>query len=76
MGIFPLPPPNTIQVNMISWSYDPWIIPLPEQVDSFGDSMSLSPIEINYCELTTASDSPPPEAAPLSMSLDVYSQSP
>ena len=38
--------------------------------------MPLSPIEINYCELTTASDSPPPKAAPLSMSLDVYSQSP
>ena len=38
--------------------------------------MLLSPIEINYCELTTASDSPPPEGAPLSMALDVYSQSP
>ena len=38
--------------------------------------MPLSPIEINYCELTTASDSPPSEGAPLSMSLDVYSQSP
>ena len=38
--------------------------------------MSLSPIEVNYCELTSAYDSPPPEGAPLSMYLDVYSQSP
>lgn len=38
--------------------------------------MPLSPIEINYCELTAASDSPPPKATPLSMSLNMYSQSP
>ena len=73
MGIFPLLPPNTIQVNMISQSNDPWIVPLPEQVDSFMDSMPLSPIEINYCELVVALDSPPSEYAPLSTSLDVYS---
>ena len=37
--------------------------------------MPLIPIKINYCELTGAYDSPPPEGAPLSMYLDVYSQS-
>lgn len=76
MGVFPLLPPNTIQVNMIFRSDNPWIIPLPEQVDSFWDSMSLTPIEINYCELLAASDSPPYEDAPSSMSLDIYYQSP
>ena len=30
MGIFPLLPPNTIQVNMISWLDDPWMVPFPE----------------------------------------------
>ena len=40
MGLFSLPPPKTAQVNMISNSYDPWIIPSPDQVDSFGDVMS------------------------------------
>ena len=44
MGIFSLPPPNTAQVSMISRSSDPWIIPSPEQIDSFGDWMSLRPI--------------------------------
>ena len=30
MGIFPLLPPNIVQVNMISQSNDPWIFPLLE----------------------------------------------
>ena len=75
MGIFPLPPPNTIQVHMISWSDDPWIIPLPEQIYSFGDSMPLSLIEIDYCELIAVLGPPSFDCAPLSMSLDIYSQS-
>ena len=58
MGIFPLPPPNTIQVNMISQSDDPWIVSLLEKVDSFGDLMPLSPVELNYCEILVASDPP------------------
>jgi len=65
MGIFPLPPPNTIQVNMISRSNDPWIIPSPKQFDSFGDSMPLSPVvssppQVNYvatCPVPIFSDS-------------------
>ena len=76
MGIFPLPPPNTIQINMISRSDDPWIIPSPEHIDSFKDSMSLSQIEIDYCEIVVASKTLSYAHAPLSMSLDIYSQSP
>ena len=76
MGIFPMPPPHTIQVNMITRSDDPWIIPSPEQVTSFGESMPLTPVEINYCEIVAASDPPPPEHALSSMDLDIYSKSP
>ena len=76
MGIFPIPPPNTIQVNMISRSDDPWIVPSPEQVASFGESMPLTLVEINYYEIVAVSDPPPADNAPLSMALDVYSQSP
>ena len=76
MGIFPLPPHNTIQINMISWYDNPWINPSPEQVDSFGDSMPLSLIEIDYFELLVALNPPLSDHAPLSMSLDAYSQSP
>ena len=76
MGIFPIPPPNTVQVNMVSRSNDPWIIPSPEQVTSFGEQMPLTPDEINYCEIISTSDPPPADNAPSSMALDVYSQSP
>ena len=76
MGIFPVPPPHTVQVNMVSRSDDPWIIPSPEQVTDFGESMPLTPVEINYCEIVTTSDPPPPQHAPSSMALDIYSQSP
>ena len=37
--------------------------------------MSLTPVEINYCEIFVAFD-PPPENSPSSMALDIYSQSP
>ena len=76
MGIFPAPPPHTVQVNMISRSDDPWLIPSPKQVFYFGESMLLTLVEINYCEIVTASDPPPPQHAPSSMALDIYSQSP
>jgi len=45
VGNFTLPPPNVTSINMILGSIDPWIIPTPYQIDSFGDSMSLSPLE-------------------------------
>ena len=76
MGIFPAPPLHTAQVNMISRSDDPWLIPTLEQVLEFGESMPLTLVEINYCEIVTASDPPPPQHAPSSMALDIYSQSP
>ena len=38
--------------------------------------MPLSPIEIDYCELITTSDTPYPDFSPSSMSLEIYSQSP
>ena len=68
MGIFPIPPPNTVQVNMVL--DDPWIIPSPKQVASFGESMPLTPVEINYCEIISASNPPPADNAPLSMALE------
>lgn len=76
MGIFSLPPLNTIQIHMISRSDDPWVTPSSEQIDSFGDLMPLSPIKIDYCELITASEPLSFDCAPLSMSLEIYSQSP
>lgn len=45
MGNFTLPPPNFHSVNMISDSTDPWIIPTPDHIDSFGDVMPLIPLE-------------------------------
>jgi len=47
MGIFPAPPPNTAQVNMLSRTDDPWLIPSPEQVYEFGESMPLTLVEIS-----------------------------
>ena len=63
MGIFPMPPPHTVQVNMISRFDDPWIIPSPEQVTDFGESMPLTPVEINFCEIVATSDPPPAQHA-------------
>ena len=38
--------------------------------------MPLSSIEIYYCELIAASDTPSSDSAPWSMNLDIYYQSP
>lgn len=48
MGVFSLPPPNVTSINMISTHFDPWVIPPVDQVDSWGEVMSLSPFELNY----------------------------
>ena len=48
MGIFSLLPPNVSSVNIISSGQDPWIIPTPDQIDTFGKVMMLSPIEHMY----------------------------
>jgi hypothetical protein len=57
MGIFPLPPPspttNITPINMISsftsgslGSFDPWVVPHPEDVESYGASMPLTMVDI------------------------------
>jgi hypothetical protein len=59
IGNFPLPPPkispSVPQINMISTgigkslgSYDPWVIPTPNEYDNYDDRMPLSPMELNY----------------------------
>jgi hypothetical protein len=58
MGTFSLPPPllpdnssSVAYINMISSSTilaDPWIVPDETNIQSFGDRMPLSPIELDY----------------------------
>jgi len=73
MGVFSHPPPNITSVNMISINLDPWVVPPVDQVDSWGEP--LSPVELNYVEIISASVSSS-DSAPLSRSLDTYVQSP
>lgn len=59
MGVFPLSPtdpPLTIPMNMISTntSHDRWIIPHPEQLESYGTITPLSAIEKSYVEIVAA----------------------
>jgi hypothetical protein len=69
MGTFPTPLPPTMQhitmVNMILTmvhqsleSSDPWIVPSPLEFDSLGDTMPLSPAEVEYDAIQSASPSP------------------
>ena len=76
MGIFPLPPPHAASVNMISVKSDPWVIPAPDLVDSWGEVMPLSPAEVNYVEIVSAANSASFDSHILKTSLDMYSQSP
>lgn len=58
MGTFSLPPPPLLDssslltyINMISSSTiltDPWVVPDEANIHSFGDRISLSPIELDY----------------------------
>jgi len=75
MGVFSLPPPNIAPINMISVRSDPCVLPPTDQVESWGDEMLLSPAELNYVEIVSAS-APPPESAPSSRALDSYAYSP
>ena len=34
MGVFSLPPPNIAPINMIFVHSDPWVLPLPDQINS------------------------------------------
>jgi hypothetical protein len=86
MGNFPLPPPDipptVTQVNMISTdtsksldSYDPWVVPSPSEYESYDDRMPLSPIEITYEEIQSASVAASDTSDPMSHVLDEYSHS-
>ena len=54
MGVFSLPVPDAVvvQINMISSVSthlgDPWVIPNPSEVKSYGDTMPLSSAESSY----------------------------
>jgi hypothetical protein len=66
MGIFPLPPlsptANVAPINMISsstsgslGSIDPWVVPRPEDVESYGASTPLIAVEIIDPKIPSAS---------------------
>ena len=61
LGFFPLPPPqipNTVAMisTFSDGSIDPWIIPTPSKIDSYGDQMPLSPAELAYKAIQIASE--------------------
>jgi hypothetical protein len=63
MGCFPLQPPKVPQmVNMLSSipheQTDPWILPAPSDIDTYGEQMPLSPAELAYQAIQSASESP------------------
>ena len=67
MGVFPLPPSNLAPINMIYVRSDPWVLPLTNQEDSWGDMMPLSPAELNYVKIVAASAPPAEPALPSSV---------
>ena len=61
LGCFPLPPPEIPKtIVMISTTFDgsidPWIIPAPSDIDSYGDQMPLSPAELAYQAIQITSE--------------------
>ena len=36
---------------------DPWVLPNPSEVESYGDTMSLSPTELSYSAIQSESES-------------------
>ncbi len=75
-GYFYSPTSNVHSFNIISGSSDPWIIPTKDQIDSFGDVMPLSPLEINYQEIVLALMAASKSHAFFNMNLDTYVPSP
>ena len=63
MGVFSLPPPNVAPINMISVHSDMWVLRPANQVEYWGDEMSLSPTKLNYVEIVSTS-TPPFEPTP------------
>lgn len=78
MGTFSLPSPSNVSfVNMISSINDPWIIPIPDQVDNnYGDTMPLSPVKQAYQVFLLDSMAAFETNDQLSMVLDLYSKTP
>jgi hypothetical protein len=71
MGTFPIPPPDVphpfvTSINMISTSvhgtpasYDPWMVPNPDDHLRYGNEMPLSPVESAYQAIQSATPSTP-----------------
>jgi hypothetical protein len=71
MGTFPIPPPDVphpffASINMISTSihgtpasYDPWMVPNPDNHLHYGDEMPLSPVESTYQAIQSTTLSTP-----------------
>ena len=63
MGVFPPPVPDAFvaSINMISsvdtFVGDPWILPNPTEVKTYGDTISLSPAERTYSAIQSESAS-------------------
>jgi len=76
MGLFLLPPPHVFFFNMILVKSDPQVIPSPDLVATLGEVMLLSPTEINYVEIVSASSSVSSNIPMSRTSLNVSSHSP
>jgi hypothetical protein len=63
MAVFPPHVPDAFiaPINMISFVYtflgDPWIIPNLTDIKTYGDTMSLSPVEKTYSAIQSESTS-------------------
>lgn len=63
MGVFPPPVPDTIvaPINMISYVDthlgDPWVIPNPSEVETYGNTMSLSLTKLSYLAIQSEIES-------------------
>ena len=63
MGVFPPPVPDAFiaPINMISYVStfmgDPWILPDSTEVETYGDTMPLSPAEKTYSTIQSESAS-------------------
>lgn len=76
MGTFNIPPLHVHSVTMILDSIDPWVIPSEDQIDSFGATMPLIPLEINYLEIFLALMAASEHYIFFSVNLDTYVPSP
>jgi hypothetical protein len=71
MGTFPIPPPDvphtfvalinmiSTSVHGISASYDPWMVPNPDDHLHYGDKMPLSSVESAYQAIQSTTPSTP-----------------